>query len=80
MNLFKSKKKQSLKELRDLTAVCSILDEFERRGVLFWRRRDNLLLIEEVLAVLKLAEGRAGFHKFLNQVAMWQSNKLINEA
>lgn len=80
MNLFKSKKKQSLKELRDLTAVCSILDEFERRGIIFWRRRDNLLLIEEVLAVLKLTEGRAGFHKFLNQVAMWQSNKLINEA
>ena len=33
-NLLKNKKKKTEKELRDLSAVFSILDEFEKRGVI----------------------------------------------
>lgn len=79
-DFLKSKKNKTLKELRDLSAVFSILDAFEKRGVIFWQRKDKILLIEEVLAKLKLAEGREGFLHFLNQTAMWQNARLMTEA
>lgn len=79
-NLLKNKKKKTEKELRDLSAVFSILDEFEKRGVIHWQRKNKVLLIEEVLATLKVAEGRDGFLRFLNQVSMWQNHRLLAEA
>lgn len=78
-NPFKRKNKH-LKELHDLAQVTAILDELSRRGLIFWRKKDNILLIEESFVMLKLAEGRKGFLNFLNQVAVWQSSKLIHEA
>lgn len=78
-NPFKRKNKR-LKELHDLAQMSAILEKLSRRGLIFWRKKDNILLIEECFVMLKLAEGREGFLKFLNQVAMWQSSKLINEA
>ena len=79
-NLLKNKKKKTEKELRDLSAVFSILDEFEKRGVIHWQRKNKVLLIEEVLGTLKVAEGRGGFLRFLNQVSMWQNHRLLAEA
>ena len=79
-NLLKNKKKKTEKELRDLSAVFSILDEFEKRGVIHWHRKNKVLLIEEVLGTLKVAEGRDGFLRFLNQVSMWQNHRLLAEA
>ena len=79
-NLLKNKKKKTEKELRDLSAVFSILDEFEKRGVVHWQRKNKVLLIEEVLGTLKVAEGRDGFLRFLNQVSMWQNHRLLAEA
>ena len=79
-NLLKNKKKKTEKELRDLSAVFSILDEFEKRGVIHWQRKSKILLIEEVLGTLKVAEGRDGFLRFLNQVSMWQNHRLLAEA
>ena len=79
-NLLKNKKKKTEKELRDLSAVFSILDEFEKRGVIHWQRKNKVLLIEEVLGNLKVAEGRDGFLRFLNQVSMWQNHRLLAEA
>lgn len=78
-NSFKQKNKH-LKELQDLTRMKAILDELSRRGLIFWCKKDNVLLIEECFVMLKLAEGREGFLKFLNQVAVWQNSKLIDEA
>ena len=78
-NPFKHKNKQ-LKELQDLAAMMAIFETLSRRGVIFWRKKDNILIIEEYLAKLKLAEGREGFLKFLNQVATWQNNIIIQEA
>lgn len=78
-NPFKRKNKR-WKELHDLAQMSAILEKLSRRGLIFWRKKDNILLIEECFVMLKLAEGREGFLKFLNQVAMWQSSKLINEA
>ena len=78
-NLFKRKNKQ-LKELQDLAAMMAIFETLSRRGVLFWRKKDNILIIEEFLVRLKMSEGREGFLKFLNQVATWQNNILIQEA
>lgn len=68
------------KELHDLARMTAILDKLSRRGLISWREKDNILLIEESFVMLKLAEGRKGFLNFLNQVAVWQSFKLINEA
>lgn len=79
-NLLKNQKKKTEKELRDLSAVFSILDEFEKRGVIHWQRKNKVLLIEEVLGTLKVAEGRDGFLRFLNQVSMWQNYRLLAEA
>lgn len=78
-NLFKRKNKK-LKELKDLAAMTAIFEKLSRQGVIFWRKKDNILLIEEYFVMLKLAEGRNGFLNFLNQVAVWQNSKLIDEA
>ena len=78
-NPFRRKNKQ-LKELQDLAAMTEIFEKWSRQGVIFWRKKDNILIIEEYLAKLKMAEGREGFLKFLNQVATWQNNIIIQEA
>ena len=78
-NLFKRKKKE-LKELHDLSMMNAIFEKLSRWGVIFWRKKDNILIIEEFLVRLKMAEGREGFLKFLNQVATWQNSIIIQEA
>ena len=78
-NLFKRKKKK-LKELHDLSMMNAIFEKLSRCGVIFWRKKDNILIIEEFLVRLKMSEGREGFLKFLNQVATWQNNIIIQEA
>ena len=78
-NPFRRKNKH-LKEVQDLAAMIGIFEILSHRGVVFWRKKDNILIIEEYFAMLKMAEGREGFLKFLNQVAVWQSSKLIDEA
>lgn len=78
-NIFKRKNKK-LKELQDLAAMTAIFEKLSRQGVIFWRKKDNILIIEEYLAKLKMAEGREGFLKFLNQVATWQNSFIIQEA
>lgn len=78
-NPFRRKNKQ-LKELQDFAAMMGIFEILRRRGVVFWRKKDNILIIEEYFATLKMAEGREGFLKFLNQVATWQNNIIIQEA
>ena len=78
-NLFKRKNKK-LKELQDLAAMTAIFEKLSRQGVIFWRKKDNILIIEEYLAKLKMAEWRDGFLKFLNQVAIWQNSILFQEA
>lgn len=79
-NLLKSQKKKTEEKLCDLSAICSILDKFEKFGVIHWQRKNKVLLIEESLGILKLAEGRDGFLRFLNQVSMWQNFRLLAEA
>lgn len=78
-NPFRRKNKQ-LKELQDFAAMTAIFENLSRRGVIFWRKKDNILIIEEYFAKLKMSEGRDGFLKFLNQVATWQNNIIIQEA
>ena len=78
-NPFKRKNKK-LKELQDLAVMTAIFEKWSRQGLIFWRKKDNILIIEEYLAKIKMAEGRKGFLKFLNQVATWQNNIIIQEA
>ena len=74
------KKKQVFKELKDIAFVISVFDKFEREGLITWRQKDKILIIEEALAVMKLAEGKKGFQNFLNQAALWQNERIISEA
>lgn len=74
------KKKQIFKELKDIAFVISVFDKFERIGLITWRQKDKILIIEESLALMKLAEGKKGFHNFLNQAALWQNERIISEA
>ena len=78
-NPFRRKNKH-LKEVQDLAAMIGIFEILSRRGVVLWRKKDNILIIEEYFVMLKMAEGREGFLKFLNQVATWQNNIIIQEA
>lgn len=78
-NPFRSKNK-TFEELKDLAAMMAIFEEWIRRGVILWCKKDKILIIEEYLAMLKMSEGREGFLKFLNQVATWQNNIIIQEA
>ena len=74
------KKKQMFKELKDIAFVISVFDKFERIGLITWRQKDKILIIEESLTVMKLAEGKKGFQNFLNQAALWQNERIISEA
>lgn len=78
-NPFRRKNKR-LKELQDFAAMMGIFEILSLRGVVLWRKKDNILIIEEYFVMLKMAEGREGFLKFLNQVATWQNNIIIQEA
>ena len=74
------KKKQMFKELKDIAFVISVFDKFERIGLITWRQKDKILIIEESLTLMKLAEGKKGFQTFLNQAALWQNERIISEA
>ena len=68
------------KELKEIAFIISVFDKFERKGLITWRQKDKILIIEVVLAVMKLADGRKGFQNFLNQAAIWQNERIISEA
>ena len=74
------KNKQKVKELKEIAFVISSFDKFERTGMITWRQKDKILIIEESIAVMKLAEGRNGFQNFLNQAALWQNDRIISDA
>lgn len=76
----RNKQKKQLREIRNLSAMFGILDQLSKRGNIYWKEKDNILLIEERFALLKIAEGKEGFQKFLEQVATWQNYKLITAA
>lgn len=67
------------KELKEIAFIISVFDKFERKGLITWRQKDKILIIEVALAVMKLAEGRKGFQNFLNQAAIWQNERIISE-
>ena len=74
------RKNKTFEELKDLAAMMAIFEKWSLQGVIFWRKKDKILIIEEYLAILKMSEGRDGFLKFLNQVAIWQNSILFQEA
>ena len=74
------RKNKTFEELKDLATMMAIFEKLSRQGVIFWRKKDKILIIEEHLAILKMSEGREGFLKFLNQVAIWQNSILFQEA
>lgn len=73
---FSSKRKR----LFDLNTVFGSLNKMEKKGLLYWREKDKMLLIEQSLAMLLMDKGRRKFLNFLNHIAMWQSFLLIQKA
>ena len=74
------KEKKTLKELQDLAEMMVIFKELTNHGVIFWSKKDKILIIEEHIVMLKMSEERESFLKFLNQIAIWQHDALIKEA
>ena len=72
--------KKTLKELQDLAEMMVIFKELTNHGVIFWSKKDKILIIEEHIVMLKMSEERESFLKFLNQIAICQHNALIKEA
>lgn len=80
-NPFKRRKnRKQLRELKQIVSMFATLEKLARRGRIYWKAQDKILLIEEEFATIKLAEGKEGFQHFLDQVAAWQNYQLINEA
>lgn len=80
-NPFKRRKnRKQLRELGLISKQFALVGELARRGLIYWKAQDKILLLEESLATIKLAEGKEGFQHFLDQVAAWQNFQLINEA
>lgn len=77
-NPFKRKtNKRKVRELQQLSTAFAILGEFERRGLIYWKTSDNILLIEESLAIIQLARGNDGFRRFLEQLVAYQNYKIM---
>lgn len=77
------KRRKNRKQLRELGLISkqfALVGEIARRGLIYWKAQDKILLLEESLATIKLTEGKEGFQHFLDQVAAWQNFQLINEA
>lgn len=77
-HFFKRKKRD--KVLRNVSTAFSIIESFNRRGLIHWQVKDKQLLIEESLALIELAHGQDGFKNFLDQVSQWQNFQLIRDA
>ena len=76
----KIKDKPTLKELQDLAEMMVIFKELTNHGVIFWSKKDKILIIEEHIVMLKMSEEKESFLKFLTQIAIWQHDALIKEA
>ena len=73
-NIFKFKRNKrnssALKDLKDVVTIVKSFDLFEQHGIITWRRKDNILIIEEWFAILN----------FLSQAALWQNERIFREA
>lgn len=76
----KNKHKQQLRELGDVSYAFAIVETFNRCGLIHWQVKDKILLIEESLAIMALAQGEMGFRRILEHVVQWQNYQLIMEA
>lgn len=83
-NLLKSlfgKKEETMKEnLRDILDIRRIFQKWENHRLIYWRRKDKLLLIEESLAAVELSKGREFFIDFLTKAALRQNSHILDEA
>lgn len=83
-NIFKFKRNKRnssvLRDLKDVATIVKSFDLFEQHGIITWRRKDNILIIEEWFAIMKMAEGQRGFLNFLSQAALWQNERIFREA
>lgn len=74
------RQRKNLREVKKLAEMFGYIKDLVQGGNIYWKEKDNILLIEERLALIKIAEGKEGFQKFLNQISAWQNFQLINAA
>ncbi len=78
-NIINNKSAAFKEEVQDIVTIIEIFNIFEQSNLVFWRPKDKILLIEESLATMNMAGGREAFQKFLDQAALWQNVRLIND-
>lgn len=74
------RQRTNLREVKELAEMFGYIEDLVQGGNIYWKGKDNILLIEEHFAILKIAEGKKGFQKFLDQISAWQNYQLINAA
>lgn len=74
------RQKRNLREVKKLAKMFGYIEDIVQQGNIYWKEKDNILLIEERLALFKIAEGKEGFQKFLNQISAWLNFQIINAA
>ena len=74
------RKSEAQKTLHQVTLTATILGNLERKGLIHWQVKENLLLIEESLAQVWLSYGERGFKNCLNAAAQWQNFRIIQAA
>ena len=77
-NPFRRQKKE-LRDLRRLSMAFALVSTLNRQGVVHWQVKEKILLIEESLAVVQMAQGEKGFKNLLNILVEWQNFNLISE-
>lgn len=67
------------KWIRRVGITFGILDTLEDSGLIFWNDKDRTLYVSTELAVLMM-RSKKGWKNFLDNVFIWKSNRLIEDA
>ena len=62
--------------LQELSKAFATFDNFVQSNLLYWDPRNRRLFIAEPLAIVYIGQGLKAWRNFLNNVFLWETNKL----
>lgn len=72
--------KKALKTQNSLTIVIATIKKWEKAGLIYWQVKGKILLIEQSLATVMMAQGGKLFKKFLDIAALLKNSELLSDA